>query len=311
MDLQEGDEMATKRSGTIQIDLDGLWTNLNYYGHSSSIFPDPTFETSIPRFLDLFDKYGIKATFFLIGRDGEVSEKAALIKDLVKSGHEIANHTYSHVFGWRELSVAEKLKEIEKGEKVIERITGKKPVGFKAPGYDVDVETMKLLERKGYSYDSSIIATPFYPLIMKINQLVSGGVKRTHGPKWIWGIAPNSVYYPSFNKEWKKSKRTNGLIELPCSVMPGLRTPYHATFATKFGNGYFQLGHGLTKLMGNSLNYELHAADLADNVRDTRMPHLDEVSIEKRYGVVKNILKTISKDYEVITSRDFVARMKQ
>lgn len=299
--------MWKRRIGTIQVDLDGLWTNLKYYGYDCDVSIDPIFKTSIPRFLELFEKYDIKATFFLIGKDGGISEKAALIKQLSKAGHEVANHTYSHVFGFRNLSSAEKFKEIKKGEKIIKRITGKKPVGFKAPGYDLDVETLKILSNEGYKYDSSIIPTFVYPLIMKVNRLISGGIKRTHGPKWGWMFAQNKIYNPSLKCEWKKGKMD--ITELPCSVMPILRWPYHATFAARLGLPYFKIGYYLTKKTRSNLNYEFHAVDLSDDFQQKKCP-FKITNLGRRTNICKNIVKQISRDYEVVTSREFVERLK-
>ena len=301
-----------KKVGTIQVDLDGLWTNLKYYGHETEINPDPVFESSIPRFLDLFAKYNVKATFFLIGRDCEVPEKVALVKRIVEEGHEIANHTYSHIFGFRNLSMEKKIEEIKKCEEIISKVIGKKPVGFKAPGYDVDVETTRILARENYLYDSSVIPTFVYPLIMKLNRIISGGAKRTHGPKWSWGMAPNKMYQPSAKSEWRKGKKGSKLpiIELPCSVMPLLRLPFHATFATKFGLPYFKLSYNLLKETNNTLNYEFHATDLCDNIKDKRMPHLNAISLERKMAVCEGILKLITKDYEIVTSTEMIMRNK-
>jgi peptidoglycan-N-acetylglucosamine deacetylase len=292
------------KKATIQVDLDGLWTNLQYYGYNHPIENDDIFMSSIPRYLELFDKYNIKATFFLIGKDGEISEKASLVKELHKAGHEIANHTYSHSFGFRKLSYEKKVEEILKGEKVISNLIGNKPVGFKVPGYDMDVETLKILQDNNYVYDSSMIPTFVYPLLMKVNRLMSGGKKRTHGPKWNWMFAPHKLYHPSSKSEIKKGNLS--ITEFPCSVMPFLRLPYHATFALRFGIPYFKLGYYLTNSMKLPMNYEFHAADLTNDVKDKRLAHLNAVSFDKRIKRTKEVLKTLSSKYDIITSKNFV-----
>ncbi|MFC1686792.1 polysaccharide deacetylase family protein [Nanoarchaeota archaeon] len=293
------------RLGTIQVDLDGLWTNLEYYGLDSDE-EDIVFKSSIPRFLELFEKYNVKATFFLVGKDGEVGWKADLVKQLHNAGHEIANHTYSHPFGLRKLSLSEKQDEILKGEEVIRKITGVVPVGFKAPGYDIDVETLSVLSDKNYLYDSSVIPTPTYPAIMWLNRVLSGGVKRTHGPKWSWFFAPNKIYNPSSVKEWKAGEMN--ITELPCTVMPLLRLPHHATFSTMLGLNYFNLAHGMGKLTGNTLNYEFHAVDLSD---DISVGKVKISNLKKRMNICKEIVKKISQDYEVVTSKELIRRRNE
>ena len=296
--------MPKKKIATIQVDLDGLWTNLKYYGHNHPVNPDPVLESSIPRYLDLFDKFDIKATFFLIGRDGEISEKAKLIRELSKAGHEIANHTYSHHFGFRKCSWQQKLAEIRKGSEIIEKITGKKPTGFKAPGYDFDGNTLLALEKEGYKYDSSMIPTFVYPLMMKAAHVISGGVKRTHGPRWKWALAPNYPYHPSSRNEMKKGKLS--IMELPCTVTPFFRLPFHATFALRLGLPYFLPAYKLGKLAGTPLNYEFHALDLADDLKDLRLPHARGLPLQKRYILSKKILKIMSQDYIFKPSEEVV-----
>lgn len=47
-----------------------------------------------PWILDELDKYNVKATFFCIGKNAELHPE--LIEDILKRGHSIGNHTYSH-----------------------------------------------------------------------------------------------------------------------------------------------------------------------------------------------------------------------
>ena len=306
---------------TIQVDIDGLWTTLEYYGHQEKCWPDPFFEKAIPRYLDLFQKYNIKATFFLIGKDCDVPEKAAIIKRIQDEGHEIANHTYSHPFGFRSLSAEQQLQEIVKGEEAIQRITGKSPRGFKAPGYDIDHHIIATLNERGYCYDSSMMPTFVYPFIMRMNNLFSGGIRRTHGPKWYWAFAPNKPYVPSTTQEWKNGKGwKNGksseknfsrqnLLEVPSSVIPFFRLPFHATFALRLGSHYFKAAYALAQKRNAPLVYEFHAADLADTVTDDRLSHLKNYPLEKRLRLVEEIIHRISRDYSTLTTQDLVKEL--
>ncbi len=301
--------MNPRKYATIQVDLDGLWTNLAYYGYDHPVEDDPVFASSVPRFIELFKEFDVKATFFLIGRDGEVPWKAELVKKLVEAGHEVANHTYNHPFGLRKLPQQEQVTEIERGEEVIKKITGKKPRGFKAPGYDMDAGVLRLLAEKGYRYDSSMIPTFVYPMIMKMMQLISGGAKRTHGPKWSWAFAPNTVYRPSGHKESRRGKMP--LVELPCTVVPGLRLPYHATFALRLGMPYFSPAYGLTKMTRGTLNYEFHAVDLADDITDDRLTHVKGIPLSKRIERCRAIVKKMVTHYDVVVSEDLVQEVQQ
>ena len=80
--------------------------------------------------LDILEKYGVKATFFVIGINAErYPEK---IKRIVSNGHEIGNHTYSHPH-LKNISDKELESEIKKASDIITNITGEKPSLFRPP----------------------------------------------------------------------------------------------------------------------------------------------------------------------------------
>lgn len=57
-------------------------------------FDDGPNPAATPQLLELLTKYGVKATFFLIGR--QVRAFPALAREMVERGHEIGNHTETH-----------------------------------------------------------------------------------------------------------------------------------------------------------------------------------------------------------------------
>ena len=57
-------------------------------------FDDGPHPTYTPAILEILDGYGVKATFFVLGRHAE--QNPALLKTLVQEGHEIGNHSFFH-----------------------------------------------------------------------------------------------------------------------------------------------------------------------------------------------------------------------
>ena len=51
-----------------------------------------------PWVLDKLDEFGAKATFFCIGKNVELFP--ALFDEIIRRGHSVGNHSYSHVKGW-------------------------------------------------------------------------------------------------------------------------------------------------------------------------------------------------------------------
>jgi peptidoglycan/xylan/chitin deacetylase (PgdA/CDA1 family) len=93
-------------------------------------FDDGPHKTLTPRLLDILKERGIKATFFVVGRN--VVEYPDIAKRIVDEGHEIANHTWSHPWLTR-LSDTSVRTQLQRTSDAVEKITGKKPAMFRPP----------------------------------------------------------------------------------------------------------------------------------------------------------------------------------
>lgn len=116
---------------------------------------------NLEKILDIFKKHNISATLFVTGN---VLEN--YIENVRGWGnyYEIACHSYSHRF-WDSLDEKERREELEKFINLYQKIFNKNPIGFRAPSHIIDDEGLKLLEEKGFLYDSSIL--PHYPFFKK------------------------------------------------------------------------------------------------------------------------------------------------
>ncbi|WP_309386358.1 polysaccharide deacetylase family protein [Cerasicoccus frondis] len=93
-----------------------------------------------PKYLELFEKEGIKATFFWKGKS--VAGRPELAKRILAEGHEVGNHSYTHP-NFQKISDEEAVKEVMETQEVIQEVTGFKPTLFRAPYI---VYTPKLME---------------------------------------------------------------------------------------------------------------------------------------------------------------------
>ena len=86
--------------------------------------------------LDVLDKYGVKATFFLIGNQINSNTKSILQRQ-ANSGHELANHSYSHsdmtTMSWSAIQ-----SEINQTNNLIKSYTGQTPKFFRPPYISVN-----------------------------------------------------------------------------------------------------------------------------------------------------------------------------
>lgn len=89
--------------------------------------PNPVYT---PKLLDGLKERDVKATFFVIGEEAELYPD--IIERMEEEGHEIGNHTYSHV-NLCCLDYAETEYEVNETNKVIENITGECPIYIRPP----------------------------------------------------------------------------------------------------------------------------------------------------------------------------------
>lgn len=90
--------------------------------------PDPEVT---PRVLDQLDAAGAKASFFVIGR--QVERHPALAEQIVRRGHQLENHTWSHPHGFYFLGPYRLRREIGDLQRLLAGLVGRAPRYFRAP----------------------------------------------------------------------------------------------------------------------------------------------------------------------------------
>ena len=106
--------------------------------------------------IDLFERAGVKATFFTLGWVAQ--RYPALIRRAAEAGHEIASHGWDHrrVFT---MEPAVFRADLERARIAIEDACGHSPMGYRAPSFSIDKRTPwahRILAEEGYSYSSSV-----------------------------------------------------------------------------------------------------------------------------------------------------------
>ena len=98
--------------------------------HIALTFDDGPNPRTTPIILEELRKRKIKATFFLVGE--KVEKHPELAKRIVEEGHDIGNHSYTHI-NLANLDKQGVKKEIEFTQGIIKKTTGKRPVLFRPP----------------------------------------------------------------------------------------------------------------------------------------------------------------------------------
>ncbi|WP_298268508.1 polysaccharide deacetylase family protein [Geobacter sp.] len=117
---------------------------------------------AVERILSLLADCRARATFFVLGCVAE--QHSALVPAIAAAGHEIASHGWSHrlVTG---LTPAEFRDEVRRTGDLLERQTGRRPTGFRAPQWSLCRKrtpwAFPILREEGYRYDASLSPLPF------------------------------------------------------------------------------------------------------------------------------------------------------
>jgi polysaccharide deacetylase family protein (PEP-CTERM system associated) len=111
---------------------------------------------NVSRILEVLDDFGVKGTFFVQGLVAEAFPK--LIGDLVRDGHEVQSHGYSHrpLF---EMNRRELRSELERARATVEDAAGCPVTAFRAQDFSIVRENLWALETLadvGFEVDSSI-----------------------------------------------------------------------------------------------------------------------------------------------------------
>jgi peptidoglycan/xylan/chitin deacetylase (PgdA/CDA1 family) len=162
--------------------------------------PAPAGEVLAPtrRLLEIFAAHRCRVTFFVLG---EIAEwYPDLIREIAGQGHEIASHGMRHVdipvLGPERFSA-----ELGESLDLLERLSGSRPIGYRAPNLVYPDWATGILEQHGLLYDSSVC------------------VSRSVGGKYKgWANAPLSPYHPRYDDVAVRGEAR--IVEVPLPSFP-------------------------------------------------------------------------------------------
>ena len=266
----------------IHVDLDGVTEVYGTHGWGWSRADDPVFESGMQALLDYLDEENVRATLFVIGTSVGNPRKRGLLEEAVRRGHELASHTMRHrnLLG---LSREEKRRELEESRAVIAAELGVEVHGFRAPGYQVDRETVELLDELGYRYDSSAFPTATFA------QRLGTGENRLETPGRPYdGLA---------------------LCELPLPDHRPSPVPINPSYAHLLGVPYFRWGMRRMARSQRPTVLLFHLIDLAAplaradlrGVR-SRIFTLSTLSQERKLSRCRMMMRSLREVFEVVTT---------
>ena len=100
------------------------------------------------RILDILDEFQTKAVFFCIGK--KIEEHPDIFKEILKRGHIVGNHTYSHTRRMGFLSSKRIYDEISKCDAIAKETGGVKLNLFRPPFGIINPKTRRALQKSGH-----------------------------------------------------------------------------------------------------------------------------------------------------------------
>jgi polysaccharide deacetylase family protein (PEP-CTERM system associated) len=153
----------SRPAGMLTLDVED-WEHANFTqldGHESQIAADArargyAMDENTDRWIEVLGEAGARSTCFVLGEFARRYPEA--IKRLAANGHEIACHGDTHELIYR--MSRERFREfLKNGLGTLGELTGRMPLGFRAPSWSVDDERTpwfcEELEAQGVRYDSS------------------------------------------------------------------------------------------------------------------------------------------------------------
>ena len=307
---------SSRPTAFVHVDLDGLWTLAGCYGYpeGDSFRDDPVFDVGLPRLTALLGDLGLRATFFISGRDAEVPEKAEWLRRLA-AAHELANHGWGHDLDYGVWEVEALTDALKRANEVIETAGGAPPLGFRAPGYASGPAVLESCARAGLRYDGSALPTPWGFLLRRL----AGGIRRRVGREMGIEHPPieghTSEQYGHGERpgiHWVETP-AGSVLRLPLAVSPLLRLPLHASLGMHMGAA--RVKRALRKLAarGEPITYLLHgldvmgAEDLAGRLPKSLLKSRGfSMPLRQKLEFLRTVLTELNTIADVTLTRDWI-----
>lgn len=278
----------------VSVDVDPIDTHLAGYGITAPPC-DLVYRVAVPRFLDLLDRVGVRATLFVVARDAE--PQAGLWRAARARGHEIASHSLSHPIPFASLPADRLATELDESRRRLEDAVGTAVLGFRAPGWDVGQPTLRAIAAAGYRYDASTLPSPALLIGALARFALSAGRMRPDGI--------GRSLRTGLRRRWPHRVRgAGGLHEFPVAVSPLLRLPFTHTLWYVAPHVFCERAARALRRSHTPLSYMLHAADVLDLRCDGVDPRLARhpgmrLPLADKLALVERRLAAIAREYEV------------
>ncbi len=296
-----------KSYASLSLDLDNAWSYLKTRNDESwQAFPS-YLDTVVPDVLTTMDRHELALTVFIVGRDAALATNREPMQKLGASRHEMGNHSYEHEPWITGRTTTEIAAEIGLAQDAIAGATGRRPSGFRSPGYAVAPNVLEALGSLGFLYDASSLPTCIGPLA---RAYYFATAKMTPEER-----EQRRALFGSFRDALRPLKpyfvetRSGPLLELPVTTFPGLRLPIHFSYVLYLAERselaamtYFRAAIRACSLGGVEPSLLLHPLDflVADDAPSLAFFPAMHMARERKRRVLDAALKLFAKEFTIV-----------
>jgi peptidoglycan/xylan/chitin deacetylase (PgdA/CDA1 family) len=299
---------ARKPVASLSLDLDNKWSYMKTHGDPRwESFPS-YLDVLVPRVLNFLEQRNLIITFFIVGQDAALDKNHNLLRSIAAAGHEIANHSFHHE-PWLHLYREKEIEaDLTLAEEHIERATGERPVGFRAPGYSLTPTVLGILGRRSYQYDATTLPSLVAPLVRAYYFTTARFTPEQRRQRKVLGGTFRDGLRPIRQYRWQMDNGT--LIEIPVTTMPIFKIPIHVSylmglsvFARNLALQYFNAGLKLCQLTGTQPSLVLHPTDFlgCDDTQDLSFIPGMSLPRERKLEFVSEVLRRLPAEFTVVT----------
>ena len=211
---------------SLSLDLDNQWSYMKTHGDAGwEAFPsylDAVVDNVLPR----LERHGLTITVFVVGQDAALPKNHRALRAIADAGHEIGNHSFHHEPWLHEQTREAVAHELADADDAIADATGKRPRGFRGPGFSLGPDILRVLVERGYLYDCSTFPTFLGPLARLYYFSQSKGLsdEEKHKRRNLFGNLSDGLR-PIDPYLWDVDGRS--LLEIPVTTLPVARAPIH------------------------------------------------------------------------------------
>ncbi len=291
---------------TLSLDLDNEWAYLKTRGDDTWAALPSYLDRAVGHGLAVFTDLGVRATWFIVGQDAELPQHHDALRSLVAAGHEVGNHSFHHE-PWINAATLDQLAgEFDRTEAAIESATGVRPEGFRGPGYAMSPTLLTVLAARHYRYDASSLPTVVGPLARAYYFRRSRLDERQRAERAALFGSWHDAARPLKPYRWRTP--SGPLLELPVTVLPGARVPFHISYvlylamrSPTLANRYFSSGLALCRRLGVVPSILLHPLDVLGGDEVTNLDFFPAMRIPgaRKRELVAGWLVTLRDRFEV------------